>query len=141
MTLNNIKEWNSTRDLCIIILAVAGLIQFQELKAEPLIKSSFETIDLSSKTAVSSSSEGVLKINMGTIYQLGLNNFATIEQNSTIGANNDATIEQSVKSANNQALITQTGNLNQATITQNGLASAAYIYQAGQGNRAIIRQN
>jgi hypothetical protein len=138
---NNIKNGVLFFNLYAVVFSTFALLQVQELQAETLIKSSLKTVDLSFKPAASSSEDSVLKMNAANISQLGLNNLASIDQNSTTGSNNDANIEQSIKSADNRALIFQTGNLNQAFIIQNGFSSVAYIYQAGHGNRALIRQN
>ncbi len=124
-----------------VILFLAGLIYGANLHAEQTDKVSAPPLDLGFKPASNTQEDAIQKQNSAHILQRGLNNFASIDQSTQKGSANYASIEQSDNSADNHALIIQTGNSNQATITQMGLASSAYIYQMGQGNRAQINQH
>ncbi len=126
---------------CVFLFLTLVFIQVQSLKAEPVVKSKVQTLDLNFKPATASLEDGVLKMNSANIFQLGLNNLASIDQSTLKGSNNYASIEQSEKSTDSLAQIIQAGNSNQAVITQNGISTTAYIYQLGLSNRAFINQH
>lgn len=123
------------------ILFITGQIFSANLHAEQNEKKRAPALDLGFNSTSHAQEELIQKQNAAHIFQRGLNNFASIDQNTLKGSGNYASIEQSDTSANNHALIIQAGNSNQATITQMGLASSATIYQTGQGNRALISQH